>query len=128
MGESRWRISDSHVCALECEHQHCRAFHQAGGVCPLCTGPLVDGFFAFRNNGTGASHTNCRLLWMGRMPTLPRLVSEDGEFQIGIPRSDEEADTLRVVADAARRFLTAAEGALSAYGGGGALALREDGR
>jgi hypothetical protein len=127
VAEPRWQIAHTGACDLDCDHVSCQAFERAQGICLLCTNPLEDAVFAYRSNGTGASHPACRMDKLGHAPTLPPLVSEEGEFQIGIPRSDDEADGLRRFADAARRFLTAAEGVLRVYDGVDVVALREGG-
>jgi hypothetical protein len=128
MAERRWQIQDTHVCDEPCAHLACRAFRAAEGRCLLCTRKLEDDLFAYRSNGTGASHVSCRMEKLGRGPVLPRLVTDGGEFQVAMPRDDEEADSLRAVADAAERLLTSALIALRAYDGTSVLQLREERR
>lgn len=113
---SAWKIAAIGACDMRCDHSSCLAFQLADGRCVLCEKDLDEAFFVHREDGTGASHPNCRLKEIGRQPLMPRMVSTDGEFRIAVPRSEDEAEVLRWYADAACRFLIAVETALGAYG------------
>lgn len=114
------------MCEEDCDHPGCRAWRLAEGRCLLCTRELPPDHFAYRSNGTGASHTGCRMNRLGhvpvtpaaevRLPTLENLVvSGETGFQALIPRDDVEAAVLTQYAAAARRFLESVEGALRCY-------------
>lgn len=122
MPELTWKLNDAPVCDGECDHLHCAAYRRADGMCLLCAEPLDDPEllllenFAYRSNGSGASHVRCRIEHLGR-PLEGKVATDGLEVQVSIPLNEAEAEKLSAMVAWTRRFAEAGEAALRAYEG-----------